>query len=71
MGRAGWTDTELRLLAVVRRADEEAGGLWIDEVSEEEESILGKLAAQDLVEYKAGFFRITPAGCEVLRQEPI
>lgn len=68
---ARWSDDELRLLAVVRHADEEAGGLWLDEVSPEEEAMLAKLAASELVEYQQGFFRITAAGCELLRQEPL
>jgi hypothetical protein len=66
---ARWTEDELRLLAVVRQADEESGGLWIDDVTREEEAMLSRLAASDLVEYKQGFFRITAAGCELLRQD--
>jgi hypothetical protein len=67
MGTPRWSDDELRLLAVVRQADEESGGLWIDEVTSEEEEMLERLAASDLVEYRQGFFRITAAGCELLR----
>lgn len=66
------TPLEITVLAAVHRADEEAGGLPLDDLDEDEREALARLAARELVETRAeesgeAWARITWRGVDALR----
>jgi hypothetical protein len=66
------THEERAVLAEVRRADAEEGGLaWedLDELGEEPRAALVRLVALGLVEDKGDYVRMTAAGVDALRPE--
>lgn len=67
---------ELAVLAAVHRADEEEGGLPLEDLDEDERASLARLAAAGLVETIAdedggGWARIAPDGVEALRDHAL
>lgn len=66
------TPAELALLVAIRRADEEEGGLSLEDMDDDEKSLLRGLEARNLVETKgdedgAAWARVTWRGAEVVR----
>jgi hypothetical protein len=60
------SSSDRELLSVVRRADEEDGGLDDTALDDEERSALARLAERGLVEQREDFWRITGPGCDAL-----
>jgi hypothetical protein len=67
------TPAELALLVAIRRADEDEGGLSLDDMDDDEKEALGRLVARGLAETitddeeGAAWARITWRGAEVVR----
>ncbi len=67
------TPAQLGLLVEIRRADEEAGGLFVDTLSDDEKSDLGALTEHDFVELRSdddgsSWARVTWRGAERVRE---
>ncbi|MBX3190908.1 MAG: hypothetical protein KF819_28190 [Labilithrix sp.] len=66
------TPAQLALLVVIRRADEEEGGLWLADMDADEREALERLLVLGLIETKidddgAAWARVTWRGAEAVR----